>query len=368
MLPLLAWPMAMLVTYGLRGMARSSLLARRCYGVPVVVVGNGESARRAIAELNATPEMGYVPVAVFTSELTAEHERDAIAGVPLVGRLEAASQYVFPYKVSHAVLAVGSGWEHEGNQLLARRLAERYPSLQIFSGLPAHGHWLARVRPIGPYITIETHHARFSLRQRCLKRLMDLVIAGSVLLVSMPALLIVACLILIIDPGPIFFAQVRDGRGGKPIRIYKLRSMIAGAEAKLTHFLAENDDARAEYGRTLKLRNDPRIIPFVGRFIRRMSLDELPQLWSILKGDMSLVGPRVFLKQEVEMYSDEGRALRRDVRPGLTGFWQVEHRSESDLRMREVADSFYVANWSAWLDLWILLRTIRVVSTGAGAF
>jgi lipopolysaccharide/colanic/teichoic acid biosynthesis glycosyltransferase len=197
---------------------------------------------------------------------------------------------------------------------------------------------------------------------------MDLVIAGSVLLVSMPALLIVACLILIIDPGPIFFAQVRDGRGGKPIRIYKLRSMIAGAEAKLTQFLAENDDARAEYGRTLKLRNDPRIIPFVGRFIRRMSLDELPQLWSILKGDMSLVGPRVFLKQEVEMYSDEGRALRRDVRPGLTGFWQVEHRSESDLRMREVADSFYVANWSAWLDLWILLRTIRVVSTGAGAF
>ena len=83
---------------------------------------------------------------------------------------------------------------------------------------------------------------------------------------------------------------------------------------------------------------------------------------------MSLVGPRVFLAQEVERYSDEGRALRRGMLPGLTGFWQVEHRSDSDLRMREVADSFYVANWSVWLDLWIILRTVRVVITGAGAF
>ena len=118
----------------------------------------------------------------------------------------------------------------------------------------------------------------------------------------------------------------------------------------------------------MKLRNDPRIIPIFGKFLRRSSIDELPQLWSVIKGDMSLVGPRVFLKAEVEMYSDAARNLRRDMLPGLTGFWQVEHRSDAESGMREVADSFYVANWSIWLDLWIILRTVRIVLSGSGAY
>jgi lipopolysaccharide/colanic/teichoic acid biosynthesis glycosyltransferase len=144
--------------------------------------------------------------------------------------------------------------------------------------------------------------------------------------------------------------------------------MVVGAEAKLAEHLASNEEARFEYERTMKIRNDPRIIPGIGRLVRKTSIDELPQLWSILKGDMSLVGPRVMPTWEIELYSGSGRELRRDMLPGLTGFWQVEHRNDSDFQIREIADSFYVANWSVWLDLWIILRTVRVVLTGSGAF
>jgi lipopolysaccharide/colanic/teichoic acid biosynthesis glycosyltransferase len=197
---------------------------------------------------------------------------------------------------------------------------------------------------------------------------MDVAISLPVLLLSSPLILLAGIAIKLADPGPVFFSQLREGRGGKPIRIWKLRSMVQGAEAKLAKHLAENEAARFEYERTMKLRQDPRILPVIGQLIRKASIDELPQLWSILKGDMSLVGPRVMPTREVDLYSPEGRDTRRDMPPGLTGFWQVEHRSNSDFQVRETADSFYVANWSVWLDLWIILRTVRVVLTGSGAY
>jgi lipopolysaccharide/colanic/teichoic acid biosynthesis glycosyltransferase len=291
-----------------------------------------------------------------------------LQGVPIVGRSEDATSFKFPYLVSDAMIAVGEGWQDERNHLLAKSVAARYPNLQIFSAMAGHGHCLARARPLGPYLVIETSHSRFTWSKKFLKRLLDIGVALPVLLLSLPLLLVAAMAIMIADPGPILFSQIREGRRGDPIRIYKLRSMVVGAEAKLASYLTSNPAARFEYERTMKLRNDPRIIPFVGKFIRRSSLDEIPQLWSVLKGDMSLVGPRVMPTREISLYSETGQELRRDMKPGLTGFWQVEHRSDSDFSVREIADSFYVANWSIWLDLWIILRTVRVVLTGSGAF
>jgi Undecaprenyl-phosphate galactose phosphotransferase WbaP len=362
------WLLVLPITYMLRGLVRSRLVRAGRYGVPIAVIGNGIAGSRAIAEMQARPELGYVPVAVFSTQKGEEDERRTILGVPLVGRAETALRFDFGYRVSHAMLAVGEGWHDRRNDTLARQLAARFPYLQSFSNLVGQGVWLAKVRPIGPYVSIETSHARFNTKQRFLKRALDIAISLPALIVSAPILLLAGMAIYIADPGPIFFSQTREGRRGKPINIYKLRSMVQGAEAKLARYLAEDPAARFEYERTMKLRNDPRIIPYVGRLIRKASIDELPQLWSILKGDMSLVGPRVMPTREVDLYSEEGRELRRDMLPGLTGFWQVEHRSDSDFRVREVADSFYIANWSVWLDIWIILRTVRVVLTGAGAF
>ena len=215
---------------------------------------------------------------------------------------------------------------------------------------------------------METQHLRFSTEQRILKRALDLGITIPALIVSAPVILAAAIAIKIVDPGPAFFGQIREGRGGKPVRIYKLRSMVVGAEDKLAQYLAENPAARFEYEQTMKLRKDPRILAGVGAFIRKSSVDELPQLWNVVKGDMSLVGPRVMPTREIDLYTEPGRELRRDMLPGLTGFWQVEHRNDSDFRVREIADSFYVSNWTVWLDLWIILRTVRVLAKGSGAY
>ena len=144
--------------------------------------------------------------------------------------------------------------------------------------------------------------------------------------------------------------------------------MVPNAGGKLREYLAQNPEAEIEYERTLKLRNDPRIIPRVGSLLRRASLDELPQLFGVLAGTMSLVGPRVMPRAEVDRFSLRGQRLRRDVPPGITGLWQVSHRNNGDLRIREVADSYYVDNWSIWMDLWILLRTVRVVLGRQGAY
>jgi len=364
---LLIWPLVIPLTFTIRSILRSKMIAAGRYGVPIVVIGNGIAGRRAIRELQARPELGYIPVALFSTEKTSEGERQGILGVPLVGRAEAAAGFEYPYKVNHAILAVGTGWSDERNHLLARQLGRRYNYLQIFSNLTGEGHWLSRALPLGAYLTIETQHARFKHHQRLLKRALDIAIVLPALIISLPIIFVAGVAIFASDPGPIFFSQTREGRNGKPIRIYKLRSMVQGAEAKLAKYLSENPAARFEYERTMKLREDPRIIP-VGKLIRKASVDELPQLWSILKGDMSLVGPRVMPTREIDLYSEDGREARRDMLPGLTGFWQVEHRNDSDFRVREIADSFYVANWSVWLDVWIILRTVRVVLTGAGAF
>ncbi|MBA3669284.1 MAG: exopolysaccharide biosynthesis polyprenyl glycosylphosphotransferase [Sphingomonas sp.] len=364
---LLIWPVVIPLTFTARSLVRSKLISMGRYGVPIVVVGNGIAGRRAIRELQARPELGYVPVALFSTEKTQKSEQKGIHGVPLVGRSEIAASFDAPYHVNHAILAIGGGWEDERNHTLAKQLGRRFNHLQIFSNVTGEGHWLSRARPLGAYLTIETKHARFAGHQRALKRGLDIAIAFPALILSTPIIILAGLLVYFSGPGPIFFGQMREGRQGKPIKIYKLRSMVQGAEAKLAKYLAENPAARFEYERTMKLRNDPRIIP-AGKLIRKASIDELPQLWSILKGDMSLVGPRVMPTREIDLYSEGGRDLRRDMLPGLTGFWQVEHRNDSDFRIREIADSFYVANWSVWLDIWIILRTVRVLLTGAGAF
>lgn len=365
---LVSWPIALPLSYAFRSYFRSKLIARRMYGVPIVVLGNGVAAHRAIRELLARPSIGYVPVAVFSNQLALQHERRAILGVPLVGRLEASDWFSFPYRVNHAILALDETTIDESAGDLINKLSRRYNNLSIFTNLTIESVWLSQVRALGPFVSIQTQHMRFSWQQRALKRAMDIALALPALIVTSPILLVAGIMIKLVDPGPAFFSQEREGKLGKAVRIYKLRTMTINAETELARYLNENSAARFEYERTMKLRNDPRIIPVIGNILRKASIDELPQLWNILRGDMSLVGPRIMPKLEVALYSERGRELRREVPPGLTGFWQVEHRNDSDFRVRETADSFYVSNWSVWLDIWILLRTVRVVLTGSGAY
>lgn len=365
---LVLWVLLVPTAYLFRSLMRGALIRLHLFGEPCIVIGTGEKARRVMREIKANPELGLVPVGGFGD--IGRLNRAEVEGVPVLGPIEAASTYRFPYPVERAVVALSRSEADAGRLTqLMEDFAKPYPALQVLADLVSPTNLLVTSRPIGPYLSLEFQHQRFSRNQKIIKRLFDLAIAGPAFLAAMPIIGSAAVLVKIFDPaGPMFFSQAREGAGGKPIRIWKIRTMVVGAERRLAEHLAANAAASFEYERTLKLRDDPRIIPQVGKYLRRYSIDELPQLWSIIKGDISLVGPRVMLGHEVKRFSEKGRELRRDVPPGLTGFWQVMYRNNSDLQIWEVADSYYVNNWSIWLDGWIVLRTVRTVLTGAGAY
>jgi undecaprenyl-phosphate galactose phosphotransferase len=201
------------------------------------------------------------------------------------------------------------------------------------------------------------------------KRAFDLA-AGSALLVAVaPLAAAVALKVRLADGGPAVFAHARVGRGGRPFRCYKFRTMVPNAAEALAELLASDPGARAEWERDRKLRRDPRVTP-IGRFLRRTSLDELPQLWNVVKGEMSLVGPRPVVPDELERHYGPAKAYYLQVRPGLTGLWQVSGRNDVGYERRVALDTWYVRNWTLWHDLLILCRTLLVVpgKGGGGAY
>ena len=195
------------------------------------------------------------------------------------------------------------------------------------------------------------------------KRLMDIILAFAALILGSPILLITALLVKITSPGPIIFSQVRVGRFGRHFKFYKFRSMYIDAEARKAELLKHNESGD---GVIFKMKKDPRITP-VGRFIRKFSIDELPQLFNVILGDMSLVGPRPPLPSEVRTYTLEERK-RLNITPGITCLWQVSGRSELPFSKQIALDKEYIASRSAWKDFLILLKTIPAILTGKGAW
>ena len=195
------------------------------------------------------------------------------------------------------------------------------------------------------------------------KRLIDIVASILLLIILMPLFMIIMLLIYINSPGPVFYKQIRVGRWGKLFTMWKFRSMYLDADKRLKEIMAENEMTG---GVIFKMKNDPRIIPN-GRFIRKASIDELPQLWNVLKGDMSLVGPRPALPSEVNQYSLQDRQ-RLEVIPGITCIWQVSGRSNIPFPQQVELDTEYIQSQSLLLDLKLLLKTIPAVLLSRGAY
>jgi len=225
-------------------------------------------------------------------------------------------------------------------------------------------------------VTEPTHNSEMKLplggagiagREACVpKRIVDILGAVVIGLLASPVIAMAALATRFSSKGPIFYKQARIGKGNRPFTALKFRTMWMNADERLHDYLAKDPGLREQWESVNKLKNDPRVTP-AGRFLRRFSLDELPQLLNVLAGEMSLIGPRPIVVAEIEKYGLDYAAYER-VRPGLTGLWQVSGRNDTTYQQRVDYDSYYVQNWSLWLDAKILIRTFRAVISGQGAY
>jgi len=347
-----------------RSAVRNLCASQRWWGVPVIVLGAGHTAKTLIQRLRKHPEIGFKPVACFDDD---EDKHGACAGVPVAGPLPMARIVAKSLKVRHALVAM-PGVAREDLVWMLDDLGAAFSHVILIPNLFGVASLWASVRDVGGVLGLEMRQNLLIPLNRLTKRAMDIAGATVLGIVALPLLGGAALWIKLVSRGSVFYRQEREGERGRTVSIPKLRTMHANAEALLMTVLSGCPESRAEWTCRFKLRKDPRILPGVGKFLRKTSLDELPQLWSVIKGEMSLVGPRPFPRYHLDEFDQRFRALRSRVKPGLTGLWQVSDRADGDLEVQETLDTYYIRNWSLWLDLYILARTVRAVLLPKGAY
>lgn len=358
----IAWGASLVVVPLLRVVVLALVRRTRWWGEPTVLIGSGEIARETVTSLGGALSLGYRPAAVL--RLPGEDRVDFVAGVPVVGEVADAPRLA---RAGVRTVLVATGGEG-GEDLDFSRLGEVFRHVVLvrdFAALPVEG---VEIRNLGGVLGVEFTHQLMRRRNRALKRALDLVLGGLGAIVTLPVIAVAALAIKLVNRGPAFFTQQREGLFGEPIRVRKLRTMHSDAEQRLASHLAADPAARAEWEQRFKLARDPRVIGRVGQVLRRFSIDELPQLWNVISGEMSLVGPRPFPEYHLASFDSAFRRLRSQVRPGLTGLWQVTTRSDGDLAAQQGQDTYYIRNWSLWMDLYVLARTVSTVLTGRGAY
>ena len=287
-----------------------------------------------------------------------------ISGVPIVGGLELAPLLAERLGISYGIIAM-PGQNSRRLLQVAERVGGAFSHLLLIPDLVGFASIGVPAREIAGVVGIEVRQQLLLSGPRLAKRTIDLVLTCIGGLFVLPVIALLWLLVRVDSPGPVFYSQKRMGRDGKKFTAYKFRSMYGDGEARLKAVLEADPKLRAEYEEFHKLAFDPRITR-IGRILRKYSLDELPQIWNVLNGDMSLVGPRPYLEREVpEMEHQEGIILR--AMPGMTGLWQVSDRNATGFAERLKMDVHYVRNWSPWLDIYILARTIGVVLAGTGS-
>ena len=338
---------------------KRALIARGAWGVPTVVYGDPKSAARIIQSLREQKSAGYIPIGVFSDE--AEAWETQIEGLPVFGPSDLAT--------SRAPVAI-----------LATRGLTRWRAMELLDGpLSSYRHLIfqpdlfemqsgwVRVSDLGGMPGLEMPLNLLDPMARWFKSFLELSLVILTAPFWGPICLVLAVLIRLEDRANPYFLQERIGKNGKAFRMRKFRTMVPNAEEVLRKRLEEDPQLAWEWETNFKLQNDPRITR-IGKILRKTSLDELPQLINVLKGEMSLVGPRPLPSYHHLELAPQVRNLRERVRPGLTGLWQVSGRSRAGTVGMEKWDAYYVRNWSVWLDVVILARTVKVVTDRTGAY
>ncbi len=362
-----AFPLVLVAGPSSRFSARRACARCRWWGERVIIVGNGRQGKLVYEFLDRMPQRGLKPLGMVDDNPGEYWISEEAVPFEFLGNTSDLVEICQRKQCHWVIAAVADKSEGVVREILSQ--GSLIPNLVVLStNMLTPTLWVESFDVAG----LSGVHIKDRLLcpvQKVVKRLSDVMLSAIILLMCSPLLLVIAAWIKLVSPGPIFFRHHgRIGRNGVRFGAFKIRTMVVNAEAALQSYLDSNPEALAEWKRDLKLKHDPRVIPGIGNFLRRTSLDELPQLLNVLMGEMSLVGPRpIYTDIEVNKF-EEMYPLYLRVRPGLTGLWQVSGRNNTSYEDRVRLDSYYVRNWSLWLDYYILLRTVRTVLLREGSY
>jgi len=361
---LFSWALSLVLVPLSRWSCNHFLAGRSWWGVPVIIVGAGSTGCAVIRNLNANKILGYCPVACLDDDF---RKHGVCEGVPVVGTLSSAEFAARIFGAQYAMIAIPEMPRERLIEYL-RTWSRIFPNILVVPNLAGIASLWTEPRDLGGVLGLEIRHNLLNPLNQHIKRVLDITVSAVGLIAVAPLIALCALWIKKVSPTSPFYRQEREGKDGRTLKVLKLRTMYPKADLMLEDHLAANPLAREEWNRFCKLKKDPRILPGIGHFLRKTSLDEIPQLWNVLKGEMSLVGPRPFPAYHNRRFDPDVRSLRVQVTPGLTGLWQVSARSNGDLEVQAALDAYYIRNWSLWLDLYILIRTVRTVLAQEGSY
>lgn len=341
----------------------------RCdwWGERAVILGAGAQGRAIYDFYRRAPQRGLRPIGLMglQGQASPELRSSLYSDFPYLGSADRLSRLSRRYRIRWGIVAPSGDNAMDMNQIM--KIGSELKHLLVLPSRYLVPSLWSSARECAGVLGVHVSDQLGSPFARALKRTIDFTIALVSLVTLAPLMGVFIVLIKLRSPGPAFFGHERIGHHGKTFKAWKLRTMVPNAAAVLEQHLEQDADMRMEWMEDQKLKNDPRIIPGIGNFLRRTSLDELPQLLNVLLGEMSIVGPRPIVTSEIERYGDMYDMYQR-VLPGITGLWQVSGRNNTSYAHRVRLDSYYACNWSVWLDAYICLRTVRTILLREGAY
>ena len=359
-----AWLLTVFLIVPLRNIVRRRLARKSWWGIPVVIFGAGTTGVMLVDLLLNNPHHGFKPAIILDDDPTKYRLGDTSHPPVFVG-LDLAPSLSKRYNIHYAIVAM-PGVPSAQLAAILQKHAHQFPHFLLIPDLFGVTSLWVTAKDLGGILGLEIQQNLIRRSSQITKSFLDLlvVIAGGSCL--LPLLILLGVAVKLTSQGPVFYSQLRIGKRGKQFRTWKFRSMVPSSERLLQQYLKLHPELVEEWNSSRKLRHDPRVTP-IGRLLRKTSLDELPQLWNVLRGDMSLVGPRPILEIEISRYGSS-LDLYLKVKPGITGLWQVSGRNNTSFEERVKFDEYYVRNWSVWMDLYVLGRTIKAVMRAEGAY
>ena len=360
---LLAWLLTLAVVPIGRRLLRNYGARQSWWGVPTVIFGTNKTGEAILRVLEEQPTLGLRPIALLHESPMAP--RLETNGKLYSGEFHRAAELAAYNRGCYAILALPALRSAELEEVL-NEYSHHFHHVLVLPDVTGMSSLWVSAKDLGGMLGLEVEQRLSRTLPRVMKRGFDLAVAAAVGLCVLPLFLLLTLGVRLSSPGPVFYGQRRIGRGHEMFTAWKFRSMVTNADEVLEHHLERDPALRVEWERDRKLKRDPRVT-LIGRIMRKTSLDELPQLWNVLCGQMSLVGPRPIVMAEVERYGNRYQHYRR-VTPGITGLWQISGRNNTTYQKRTEIDEYYVRNWSVAMDLYILYRTIKTVLFTEGAY